>query len=204
MHAVPATKFGGFMKQKFLDLLKSTQRPGIDNLIDYLVNKTDFFTAPASTQYHDAVEGGLLKHSLQVYETLKTVVNQFKFKGSEKISESNLIICGLLHDVCKANFYTTAVKNVKNEATGSWDKAPYITINDQFPLGHGEKSVIILQRLVWLFDDELMAIRWHMAGFDDTARSYAGGCALHAALTNYPLISALHIADLAATYLVEE
>ena len=78
----------------------------------------------------------------------------------------------------------------------NWVPTETYEIEDQFPCGHGEKSVIILQRYIWLFDEEIMAIRWHMAGFDDGARGYAGGLQLAAAMQKYPLITALHSADL--------
>jgi hypothetical protein len=190
------------MQQKVIDLLRSTERPGIENLIDYLIDKTDFFVAPASTQYHGSKEGGLLEHSLAVLENLEIVIDNFAVKDwfQGGYTQDTLVIVALLHDICKTNFYTTAIRNIKNNDTGQWEHTPYITIDDQFPLGHGEKSVMILQRYIWLHDDELMAIRWHMAGFDDTARSYAGGLALNNALKKYPLITALHMADLAASY----
>ena len=57
------------MKEKFIELLKSTNRPGIEDLISFL-EKTDFFTAPASTRFHGSFEGGLVEHSLKVYEIL--------------------------------------------------------------------------------------------------------------------------------------
>ena len=183
------------MKQKIIDLLKSTGRPGIDNLVKYL-ESTDFFTAPASTKYHGATEGGLIEHSMIVYENLKTICNSFKLE----MSEPTLIICGLLHDVCKINFYKKGIRNVKNQQTGQWEQIDIYEIDDQFPIGHGEKSVIMLQRYIWLLDEEIMAIRWHMLGFDDTARQWAGGLTMQNAMGKYPLVTVLHMADLAATH----
>ena len=52
--------------EQFKDLLKSTNREGIENVIKWL-DETDFKFAPASTQYHSSEKGGLLKHSLNVY-----------------------------------------------------------------------------------------------------------------------------------------
>jgi len=186
------------MKQKFIDLLVSTKRPGIDNLINYLENKTDFFTAPASTRFHGASEGGLLNHSLQVDKNIDTICDSFGIQASP---ESRRIVA-LLHDVCKTNFYKKVIKDVKNgflpNGKINWVSTETYEIEDQFPLGHGEKSVIILQRYIWLFDEEIAAIRWHMGGYDDTARSYAGGLQIAAAMEKYPLITALHAADMIA------
>ena len=58
-------------KEQFLDIYKTNiTRDGADKLLDFLENKSDFFTAPASTRFHGACEGGLLRHSLNVYECL--------------------------------------------------------------------------------------------------------------------------------------
>ncbi|MDR7867791.1 MAG: HD domain-containing protein [Sporomusaceae bacterium] len=186
------------MRKRYLELLASTGRPGRTDLASWL-ESTDFFTAPASTQYHGAHEGGLLEHSLAVYNNLCKIAGTFEEKLLP-VSNSTAIIVALLHDICKADFYTVSTRNVKNEQTGQWEKVPYYAIEDTIPLGHGEKSVILAMRHMPLTGDEIMAIRWHMAGFDDAARQYASGQALAAALKKYPLITALHMADLAATY----
>ncbi len=186
------------MKQRFINLLQKTKRPGVDNLIGYLETKTDFFTAPASAKYHGAKEGGLLEHSLVVYDELE---RSLEWYGIECSAESAVIIA-LLHDVCKTNFYKKVIKNQKDgylpNGKPNWVEVEGYEIEDQFPLGHGEKSVILLQRYIWLFDDEIMAIRWHMGAWDDAARGYAGSLQLAAAMQKYPLITALHTADMIA------
>jgi hypothetical protein len=173
--------------------LRSSNRPGIEKLIDWLINETDFFTAPASTRFHGAVEGGLLAHSLAVYEHLVYVTDGY----FDEVSGESLILVALLHDICKANFYTVSMRNAKNETTGQWEKVPYYAIDDQIPLGHGEKSVILLQQFITLTMDEIMAIRWHM-GLTDT--DYSTRQALNGAFGKYPLAVALHMADMAASY----
>ncbi len=187
------------MRKRYLELLASTGRPGRTDLASWL-ESTDFFTAPASTQYHGAHEGGLLEHSLAVYKNLDRIIKSCIFDYDGFIKDDTAIIVALLHDICKADFYTVSTRNVKNEQTGQWERVPYYAIEDTIPLGHGEKSVILAMRHMPLTGDEIMAIRWHMAGFDDTARQYAGGQALAAALKKYPLITALYMADMAATY----
>ena len=185
------------MRKRYLELLASTGRPGRTEMASWL-ESTDFFTAPASTQHHGAKEGGLLEHSLAVFHNLELIYCQFP--ALIGVKQDTRILVALLHDICKADFYTVSTRDVKNEQTGQWEKVLYYAIEDTIPLGHGEKSVILAMRHMPLTGDEIMAIRWHMAGFDDAGRQYAGGQALNAALKKYPLITALHMADLAASY----
>lgn len=113
-----------------------------------------------------------------------------------------LAVCGLLHDLCKVNFYKVSARNVKNEETGKWEKVPFYQVEDQFPFGHGEKSVWLIERFLRLSTEEAAAIRWHMGGFDDSVKggSFTGS----GAFEMWPLCVELHIADLRATYLDEE
>ncbi len=183
------------MQHQIIELLQQTKRPGINQLLNFLVEGTDFFTAPASTKYHGAYAGGLAEHSLGVYNVLQS------FAGG-KYPEESIIICGLMHDICKVNFYKQSTRNVKNEHTGQWEKVSCYTIEDSFPMGHGEKSVITLMRFIQLHEHEMYAIRWHMGGYDDAARGgYGGGSALSAAFEKCPLAVMLHMADLVDTYL---
>lgn len=185
------------MKDRFVQLLLDSNRTGADILALHLERNTDFFSAPASTAHHGARKGGLLEHSLAVYDRLLEI-NQAHRLG---LPYDSMIICGLLHDLCKANYYTLATKNVKNETTGKWDKEPYYTVSDQFPFGHGEKSAILISRFMYLSDVECLAIRFHMGGFDDAARGgYSGSMSMNTAMRMDPLIVALHLADMAASY----
>jgi hypothetical protein len=187
------------LKDRFVSLLTETQRPGIQGLIAWLTDKTDFFTAPASTKYHGACETGLLEHSLEVLESLDRVCDEFL----PNISRETRRITALLHDICKANFYVVSERNAKDpiidgkQMTG-WHKVPYYAIEDSVPLGHGEKSVILLQAFIRPTIEEIMAIRWHMGAFG--SESYADRQGLAAAMDKYPLILAIQMADLAATY----
>ena len=174
---------------------KNIHRPGAEKLLAWLEG-TDFFTAPASTRFHAAYEGGLLDHSLNVYNVLIS-----KHFNPETDDLESYTIVSLLHDLCKANYYKPGTRNVKNEATGQWEKVPSYSVEDLFPYGHGEKSVFLIERFMKLHIEEAVAIRWHMGGFDDAAR---GGCfAISEAYDKYPLAVKLHIADLEATYLME-
>ena len=189
-------------KELFLNLLSNVKRNGINNLLDYL-EETDFYIAPASSKYHGAYDKGLLEHSLEVYYKLLSLKNNFDFE----IEEDSLKIIGLFHDICKMNFYIKTKKNSKKKDDKGnfilnpkgfpiWEEIEYYDIEDKLPLGHGEKSVIILQQFIQLNLNELMAIRWHMMAYDDVTRGYAGNLALTNALNKYPIIALTHCADL--------
>lgn len=185
-------------KKDFIGLLTGTQREGMDALIKWLEEESDFFTAPASARGHAAFEGGLLVHSLNVYKLLSNFNKQI---GME--NEDSLIIAGLLHDVCKTNFYIRTVRNVKVPGERRWEEVEGYGFQDQLPFGHGEKSVYLVMKHIRLTDEEAVAIRWHMGGYDDAARSYVGGLTQSGAYETYRLAPALAIADMYATYFVD-
>lgn len=183
-------------KKEFIALYQANiKREGSEKLLSWL-EKTDFFTAPASTKFHCACECGLVMHSVNVYKTLRD--NYFE----EGDSEESFAVCALLHDICKAQYYKTSTRNVKNDETGQWEKVPFYSVDDSFPYGHGEKSVFLIERFMRLRLDEAMAIRWHMGGFDDSVK--AGGYALSQAFDKYSLAVKLHLSDLQSTYLKEK
>lgn len=180
------------MKEEFLKLLRSTNREGIEDVINFL-EKSDFFNAPASTRFHGNFEGGLAEHSMKVYEILKEKIKTASIT-IETPSES-IIIMALLHDICKANFYKVDYRNAKN-ALGEWEKVPYYTVEDTIPYGHGEKSVMMLTEYVKLTNEEKYAIRWHM-GFSEPKENYT---TLGLAYKKYPIALLLNEADLEASY----
>ena len=183
------------MKEEFLSLLKSTNREGIDKLIEF-IEKTDFFKAPASTRYHGNYEGGLLEHSMKVYEILKEKVKTSSIEITS--SDESLIIVALLHDICKVNYYKVDYRNAKNQF-GEWEKVPYYTVEDTIPYGHGEKSVMMLTEYIKLTNEEKYAIRWHM-GYTEPKELYN---TIGAAYKKYPIALLTHEADLEATYLFD-
>ena len=185
------------LKQEFIKIYtENVKREGSEQFLKWL-ETTDFFTAPASTKFHCACPEGLLMHSLNVYNVLMEKHFDPKTDDIESVT-----ICTLLHDLCKAQFYKTSKRNVKNELTGVWEQVPYYTVEDVFPYGHGEKSVFLIERFMRLKMSEAMAIRWHMGGFDDTARS--GGFSISLAFDKFPLAVKLHLSDVEATYLREK
>lgn len=180
------------MKEQFLELLKTVKREGIDELIEF-IEKTDFYKAPASTRFHGSYEGGLVEHSIKVYEILKHKVETSI--ETIKIPEESIIIIGLLHDICKANFYKVDYRNAKNEL-GVWEKVPYYTIDDTIPYGHGEKSVMMITEYMKLTPEEKYSIRWHM-GYTEPKENYN---TIGATYKKYPIALLTHEADLEATY----
>lgn len=153
-------------KEEFIEIFREKiTRPGADALLDYLENKSDFFTAPASARYHGAYAGGLCDHSLNVYHCLVDYLARERVQelyGLE-YSEESVAVVALLHDLCKVGCYKKSFRNVKNDATGQWERVPTFTFDDPLPYGHGEKSVYIANGFIRLTREEAMAIRWHMA-----------------------------------------
>ena len=187
-------------KKEFTELYKKyITREGADKMLDYLQNKCDFFTAPASTRYHGAYEGGLCEHSINVFECLCDYLNRERAKTVYGLdfSPESIAIVALLHDVCKAGCYKISYRNAKDEH-GVWQKVPYYEFEDKLPYGHGEKSVYIIGGFMRLTREEAFAIRYHMgfAGTEDN-RSVGDAFAL------FPLALALSFADMEATYFVE-
>lgn len=180
------------MEEKIIELLKSTNREGIDKLIAFL-QKSDFFKAPASTRFHGSFEGGLAEHSMKVYEILKHKVQNSIMPLN--ISEESIILIALLHDICKVNFYKVDYRNAKN-ALGVWEKVPYYTVDDTIPYGHGEKSVMMITEYIKLTSEEKYAIRWHM-GYTEPKELYG---TIGEAYKKYPVALLMHEADLEATY----
>ena len=187
-------------KKKFIELFKENiKRDGADKLLEWL-EKTDFFTAPASSKFHSNFEGGLCEHSINVYyRMIELCKAEFGEKFNEKISNESLAIITLLHDVCKIGTYKQELRNVKVE--GEWVQKPFYVVDEELPYGHGEKSVYILSGFMKLSREEAMAINWHMGGFD--ARVLGGSYALSSAFYKYPIAVLMHMADFMATYLDE-
>ncbi|MBQ7038720.1 MAG: HD domain-containing protein [Clostridia bacterium] len=188
-------------KERFIALYKEhIKREGADKFLEYLESKScDFFTAPASTRFHGSYEGGLVEHSLNVYDCLHQYLDRERVKEvyGLRYSEESIAIAALLHDVCKINFYKPGTRNVKDE-NGVWQKVPTYEIDDKLPYGHGEKSVYILSGYMRLTREEAFAIRYHM-GFagDEDARNVGK------AFEMFPLAFALSVADMEATYFLE-
>lgn len=190
------------MKDKFIKAYtENITRPGADKLLAW-IESSDFFAAPASTRFHLSSPSGLLEHSLHVFERMKAIcANEATITpGFNEPSMETIAVCGLLHDICKANFYAVEMRNRKNDQ-GRWEQYPFYVVDDKLPYGHGEKSVYIISGFMRLSREEAMAIRWHMGFADNDFRG--GGYSVGNAFEKFPLAVLLHIADLQATYLDE-
>lgn len=189
------------IKEEFCNIYQEhITRPGSDAFLDYLCNKSDFFTAPASARYHNAFAGGLAAHSLNVYYCLADYLSRPRVKDVYNVSYSpeSIAIAGLLHDVCKIGCYKPGTRNVKGP-DGRWQTVPTFEFHDPLPYGHGEKSVYIITGFFRLTRDEAFAIRWHM-GFSGPEDNRMVGNAL----SQYPLAFALSTADMEASYFLEQ
>lgn len=189
-------------RERFIEIYKTKiKREGADKLLAYLCSEgSDFFRAPASTRFHGNYEGGLLEHSLNVYDCLCDIMSRPRIKEMYGIeySEESIAIAALLHDVCKINFYNVSFRNVKNEM-GKWESVPFYTIEDNLPYGHGEKSVYIISGYMRLTRDEAFAIRYHM-GFSADKDNHGN---VGKAMEMFPLAFFLNCADTEAAYFVE-
>lgn len=186
-------------RERFIALYKEhVKREGSEKLLDYLLNQSDFLTAPASTRFHGAYAGGLLEHSLNVYDCLCDYLKRDRAKELYHMNydDESVAIVALLHDVCKVNCYKESTRNQK--INGTWQQVPYYEFDDQLPYGHGEKSVYIINGFIRLSREEAFAIRYHM-GFSGSEEVRNVG----AAFEMYPLAFALSTADMEATYFVE-
>ncbi len=188
-------------REEFLDIYQTyIHREGAAELLDYLTNKSDFFTAPASARYHGAYVGGLCQHSVNVFRCLEDYLARPRVRETYGLSYDmeSVAVVALLHDLCKVGCYRAGTRNVKNDATGQWEKVPTFFYEDKLPYGHGEKSVYIISGFMRLSREEAMAIRWHM-GFSGPEDDRTVGQALQ----QYPLAFALATADMEASYFLE-
>ena len=187
-------------KDRIKRLLWDTKRNGVSKIVDYLEHHTDFFEAPASTKHHLARKGGLAEHSLSVYETMVRLNDEFKLD----IPLHQIVITGLLHDLCKTNYYIQEVESVSGRSefgryTGKW------VVEDKLPLGHGEKSLYLVSKYLTLSDAEAAAIRWHMGCWTAGVTMDKGlSQSFNSAAKEYPLVTLLITVDCLSSRLLEE
>lgn len=190
--------------ETFDQALKYISREGVDDLVVWL-KQTDFFIAPASTNFHGNYEGGLLDHSIYV---TRFALHNFNFIVKEKPDleylRESVVICGLFHDVCKVNYYNKEQKWYKDEQN-KWKEYYGWNVKDEFPLGHGEKSIYFISKFIKLTNPEAMAIRWHMGSSEisvnltNTPQNYAYQQAI-----DHPLVRLIHCADMLAMTIEEK
>ncbi|MBP3714586.1 MAG: HD family phosphohydrolase [Phocaeicola sp.] len=193
-------------KETFIELLRSTNREGVEGMIEDL-EKMGFFTAPASAGHHLNVEGGLVQHALNTCRAALMV-----WEGMKKLEPSlegevkrdSVIIASLLHDICKSDIYVRTVKKRKN-SIGVWeDVEGYKVTYKSFPMGHGEKSLVLaLCSGMELTDAEMLAIRWHMGAWGVNMSSFEDQRNYDASRTLYPLVTIVQTADGLAAAILE-
>ena len=188
------------IREEFIEIFQThIHREGAEALLEYL-NRSDFFTAPASARFHGSFVGGLAEHSVNVYHCLTDYLARERVQElyGLDVAPETVAIVALLHDVCKIGCYKAGTRNVKNETTGQWEKVPTFFYEDKLPYGHGEKSVYIVSGFMRLTREEAMAIRWHMGFSGGEDKGLIGQ-----ALRQYPLAFALHTADMEASTFLE-
>lgn len=216
-------------QERFEELMNiAAKRPGWLDLMNY-IQKSDFYTAPASSRFHLSCSGGLLQHSLNVYDALigrladtvetDEMALQVAGKTVATFKKETLVLVALLHDLCKTNFYTKEYKNqktydkekvakaspyqVKKDNGGQfiWEQVSFYNVNDKNPYGHGEKSVMMTEEFMKLTMEERYAIRWHMGMGNATFNEIQ---AFNASCEKYPLVLLLHNADQEASHFMED
>jgi len=211
-------KVKNYAVNRYEELLESVSRDGMDRLMDF-IKKSDFYIAPASTRFHGSHEGGLLEHSLNVYERLVDKENNPLWSEIYKdIDPDSFIIVGLLHDICKTYYYSMELKNkktydaekvanaeswqVKHDNNGDfiWETVSAYVVDDKIPYGHGEKSVMMIEEYIKLKPVERYAIRWHMGPYS----GQQDWNTLGEAIEKYPLVLALFEADMEAARIIEK
>lgn len=191
-------------KDRFVELLRSTEREGVEKVVAAL-ETLGFFEAPASTRFHGDHPGGLAEHSLAVYDQAISLHEMEILKKPELASRlpvESVVIASLLHDVCKADVYKE-VEKFRKDKNNRWETYKTYGVDySAFPLGHGEKSVIrLLQIGLEMTEDEILAIRWHMQGFDLSDSAEARAC-YTAACAKAPLVTLIMAADLLASHIM--
>ena len=177
---------------KYMSELEEQRIPGLDTLLEWLCSSScDFYVAPASTKFHGSCTGGLLEHSLCVCTCLQEICKTFD--TDNKISRRAILVSSLFHDICKVNLYKPVVK-YRKDSQGKWESYDSYEYQDIFPVGHGEKSVIMLQQFIKLTAEEILAIRYHMGAYGEANMN-----GLSAAQEKYPLVVYLHMADMIAS-----
>ena len=195
------------LKNLFIERLLAIRRDGMENVVKHL-DRLGFFTAPASAKHHLCVKGGLMLHSWNVCNTammLREQMIQMKPELESQLPVESVVLASLLHDVCKSDIYKEVMLNRKNEM-GYWEQVPgYETDCSNFPMGHGEKSVVMLLSMgLRMTKDEMLAIRWHMTAWDLAFHSFEQKANLQSARATAPLCAIVQSADGLASTLLEE
>lgn len=199
-------------KNIFIGLVNSIERDFDKETLIKRLEESDFFIAPASTKYHNAFKGGLLDHSLNVYNNLKSLVEMCHLEPV--YSADSIKIVSLFHDIAKINFYEEYYANKKvyseygtkrdNLGLFDWESVKAYKVrdfDDRFVYGnHEQNSEYLISRFIPLTTEESVAILHHHGGVgDDSIKS-----SISEIYTRYPLACLLHQADMISAYVLEK
>lgn len=188
------------MKNKIIELLLSTNRPGMDKLVEWM-EKNGFFTAPCSSQYHLCKEGGLAEHSSNVYNTMIDMVcNVATFRYIKESNES-ITIVALLHDLGKVGQFgkQNYIENMISDRKGGFkqsDKKPFTTNSELLYVDHEIRSIQIASQFIELTEEESFAILYHNGMYGNLKYSLQG--------KETPLYLLLHFADMWCSRVIEK
>lgn len=193
-------------KKMFVEsTLNALDRKGIPAVLEFL-RTTDYYTAPSSMSNHSNFQGGLVEHSILVYSLAMRIregMVQMNPELDTKIPKGSVALSALLHDLCKCCFYKAVMKNKRGE-DGQWTSYVGYTVEDQFPIGHGEKSVIMLQDMgLSMTPEEMLAIRYHMGCWDGNIMSNDMKYAHNRAVERAPLVVLIQTADYMSSLVYE-
>lgn len=185
------TLLAGCIRMRMIEKGKNPDEANIEGLLNWL-ESTDFFQAPASSQYHDAHVRGLVIHTLRVYNKICDLWAVLDFSS---VSIYSAVLTALCHDWCKIGLYESYERNVKNEETGVWGKVPSYrrkVDNCIGSFGHGVTSLFLASRFFKLSNEEALAIRWHMGEYNVCNPEMNE---LHTSNETYPIVQLLQFAD---------
>ena len=187
-------------KEEFIRIAtQNIERAGIADLLEWM-EKTDFYTAPASIKYHGAFEGGLVVHSLNVFTQLHYLAGFYGLGEDDGIAnpDESIAITALFHDICKVGCYKTDMR-WRKDANNRWEQYPTWKFEEDFAYGgHGSKSVYLVQSFMRLTPEEASAINCHMGQWEAT--QYGNPSTV---FERNKLAWLLHVADEAADFLME-
>lgn len=186
-------------REKFNKALEYIPREGIEDLVKWLEEETDFFTCPSARDHHGNHPEGLLIHSINVLEFALMNFNALvKKKPEYEYLRQSVIIAALFHDVCKTNQYKQVERWTK-DANNKWVSYQGYDVDDKFPLGHGEKSVYLISQFLKLTQAEALAIRWHMGAYEISTLVPGMVRTSYDKAYENPIVVLLHAADMMAT-----
>lgn len=151
-----------------------TRKSEFKALCDFIENKTEWLTTPASTRFHLSEKYGLLAHSCNVAETMLKIKNTL----SPEISDESCVIVALLHDLGKTGMpgnpqYIINEPTARQKHAGYPAWAPYRFNNDLTYLSVPVRSLYLALPYLPLSEEEAQAIVYHDGQYVDDNRSVA-------------------------------